>query len=499
MGRSNIRAASTWLLLIAASLAGANVEAHGRRKPAAVKLFEPLPEEKLKQVPQQDRVASRRRFVRTRADMLVDPRSPARRPRGVKWISMELFDGERLDVRLGRLDVRGSDSYTWFGWTPGEDVSEVVLTVVDGVMMGSLYRDGRAYLLRAITRSDFELMEVDVSRLPREDETEIKGESLNDVIASELIRPRPLTRIERLRRDILRRRNLRPLRRRFEAHAIETGIRILTDSGSRIDVMVAYTAEAAEAATTLRDKNGNVVDNVTDIGTLIQHVIDKTNENFAFSGVPTRVHLVREHEVAKPEPDVSSVDMLAHMTDPGGLYYDELLDAADQSRADVTTLLVRGDSGYCGRANTMTSLIDPADQAYTMGRGKNAFYGRTVVRAACGLFGFTFAHELGHAMGLKHDHFVVPTGDVGATPIGFGFVLVPPRRRTIMAYDDLCETYLGESCEVLPRFSDPYSSYDGYPLGLVGSSIIDPANSVEALKQALWTVANFRHSLMLPP
>ena len=499
MKRSNVRMGTIWLMLAAALGLSPGVESRGRE---AVQLFEPLPEEKLKQVPQQERMALRRRFVTANPAMLIDSRKPAGRPLGTKRISLALFDGEQIEARLGRLDSRDDDSYSWLGWTPGEDVSDVVLTVVDGVMMGTIYRDDQTFLLRAITRTVYELMEVDVSRLPPEDGEALAREDINDLLAAEVIRPQPLDRRQRLQRERFRRRNLRRRHPRYEAHELEDGIRRVTDSGARIDLMVAYTPEAAAQAATLRDVNGNIVDNVTDIHTLIQHGVDRTNLVVGLGGIPTTFHVVRTLEVAAPEPEASTSQIMLAQLDEGGFYHDELLQAADESRADIISLFVEGRDEWnaCGRARTMTSIIDPSQQIYTDGRGENYLFGKNIVRAECGLFGFTLTHELGHNVGLKHDHFVLEPGSQGATPIGFGFVLVPPRKITMMAYPDLCRVYFpGESCKRLPRFSDPLESYAGYPLGLQGGTFIQPANSVEAMKQALWTVANFRHSLLPPP
>ena len=101
-------------------------------------------------------------------------------------------------------------------------------------------------------------------------------------------------------------------------------------------------------------------------------------------------------------------------------------------------------------------------------------------------------------MGLGHDAYSGP-GDP-AVDGGQGFVLVPVRRRTIMANDNLCETFFPdempttmpyEICPRLPRYSTPYGTHYGWPLGTTGSHLVDASSAFE---QTLWTVANYRFS-----
>jgi hypothetical protein len=115
----------------------------------------------------------------------------------------------------------------------------------------------------------------------------------------------------------------------------------------------------------------------------------------------------------------------------------------------------------------------------------------------------TLAHEIGHHFGLLHDAYV--SSLTPAVDGGRGFVVVSPRKRTIMATDSLCQDFFPDEfvppfdvCEQLPRYSHPGASHDGWPLGLTGSSVIERVDATSAFQQALWTVANFRSSLYQP-
>ena len=79
----------------------------------------------------------------------------------------------------------------------------------------------------------------------------------------------------------------------------------------------------------------------------------------------------------------------------------------------------------------------------------------------------TFAHELGHNMGLKHDRYTEHGGNNLPYPYSVGYVnqrafdsRAPEssRWRTVMAYNDQCDN-AGFHCTQLFRFSNPDQTY----------------------------------------
>ncbi len=504
MEKTRRRAGIFNLVLGAWVLASVPVEAttghwrHRQREPFS--LTTPISEEKLKFVPEMETVAIRRRFVTAEPLQLVSQRRGEHRLRGRQRLRIGLFDGESVDARLTRViehrDSRAGDSFTWFGFIPGRDIGDVILTVVDGVMMGTVYDQDRVYLLRALTeRNVFELSELDLLQLPVEDDVEVAADSLNDIYAGDEARRR------RIRRRRVHPANVfRQIGSPLTREAIgEEGLTYLVDSGARIDLLMAYTKEASEHAMQLRNANGDIVDGVTNIDLLIAHAVDKSNYVVLLSGIPTYFNVVKTLLLKAPEPSLSAQGMIDTIT-TGGQYNDEVLVAADQYRADLTSLFVVGKESWseCGKGSSLNELVEPAEQEFYLGRGKQSAFSKSMVRTRCALFGLTLVHELGHNLGLKHDHYVNTSGN-GPTGIGFGFVLAPVRRRTIMAYNDLCVDFFDANCKQLPRFSDPLASFQGFPMGVYGGGFIDPANSVDAAIAALWTVANFRPSAFPPP
>jgi hypothetical protein len=90
-------------------------------------------------------------------------------------------------------------------------------------------------------------------------------------------------------------------------------------------------------------------------------------------------------------------------------------------------------------------------------------YGFSVVSRGC-ITNHTFAHELGHNLGLNHDRHVVTSPPAGS--YNYGYVNTVDRVRTVMAYNNKCAEQ-GFSCPRVPFFSTPSRFYnDSVVVGL---------------------------------
>ncbi len=248
-----------------------------------------------------------------------------------------------------------------------------------------------------------------------------------------------------------------------------------------IDLAVFFTPAAREAA-----------GGTSSIEAVIDLMVAETNRAYVDSGVRQRVALVAREEAPYRESGSSIVD-LERLTHPSDGHLDGVHPIRDIVGADLVHLIVE-----------QASILGVANLAPRASRA----FGLTCRR--CG--GLTFAHELGHNMGLGHDRHTA-CGSGGSCfvaphyPYAFGYVndrafepAPPPSAGwyTIMAYASRCGE-AGIECRPLGLFSDPGRTRDGDPTGVAGerdaAGVLGPADAVRALNEVRHSVASFRPSV----
>ncbi len=250
------------------------------------------------------------------------------------------------------------------------------------------------------------------------------------------------------------------------------------DSGSVITVLVGYTPAA-------RDKAGGT----TGIQNLINLAVAETNQSYANSGINQRLSLAYVTEVAYTESGDMSTD-LTRLQNASDGQIDQLHSLRNTYHADLVNLIIES-AQYCGIAYHMSTLSSGFES-----------YGFSVVARDCATGYYSFAHELGHNMGARHDWYV----DNNTTPQSYahGYVNSGAKWRTIMAYNDECSVR-GINCTRLQYWANPAVLYGDKPMGVSAGSntacaLRDKnhpacdADDHRTLNDSAYVVANFRAS-----
>jgi hypothetical protein len=428
----------------------------------------PLPEAA---VQDQEAMVARRRYTTIDFDALPNPQSRGLFSRQPRTVPLQLFPNVSINAVFERFDPN-ADGVTWVGHVDGVPFSTVTLVYGRGLLAGSValpdatfaIRPAPAELRRAgglFGRELHVVMEIRQDGFPREaDPIEV------ELPAADL------------------------------AAAADT---VMADTADVIDVMVVYTPLAQARA------GGEA-----GIANLVNLGVAETNTSYASSGVHQRLRLVHHALVDYSEPSSFNTALTELRGGIGTLNGVPALRNA--VGADLVMMLVHPQSpSACGIAFLMTTV-------------STAFApnGYSVTDTDC-VAGFTFAHELGHNMGARHDWYV----DNGTTPFTYAHGYVNPalgqRWRTIMAYPDHCGA-MGFSCTRLLRWANAlqtrtpncgpgfncallhYWRFPGPSMGVPGgtntscaeSSVtanLCDADDSRALNNTALSVANFRQAV----
>jgi hypothetical protein len=342
-------------------------------------------------------------------------------------VLLNLFADVSLQATLDEREIRSAESFTWQGHVSDDPSSQVMLVVENGVMAGNIRFSDSYFQVRYAGGDLHVIRQIDESLFPPDGE------------------PIPVDLPYSTAEDL--------------------GM-AAADDGSTFDVLVVYTPAARAAAGDTSAMNA-----------LIQLAVSETNTAYSRSGVVPRLRLVHSAEVSYAESGDFGTD-LDRLTDPGDGFMDNVHALRNTHGADLVSLIIEGTS-LCGIA-------------WVMVNESNAFQSHAfnVVSWLCATGNFTFGHELGHNMGLKHDR--LNDNSPGVFTHSHGYVDSPQGFRTIMGVQTN-----PPCCSRIQNFSNPNVNFNGHPTGVLQGSP-QSADAAASLNAVALTVANWRQALVSP-
>ncbi len=199
-----------------------------------------------------------------------------------------------------------------------------------------------------------------------------------------------------------------------------------------IDVMVLFSNQAAAAT--------------TDMQALAEASIQSSNDSFINSNASVTFNLVHYQQISYSESGYMDFDR-DRMVNPFDGYMDNVHTIREQYSADVVMLIVSE-----GRYSINNAPL--CGIAYDIGVSSVGAF--AVTADDCSVGNYTFAHEIGHLAGARHDN------DSNTSPYiyGHGFKYLPAYWRTIMATNaGSINTYR------IPYWSNPDKYYGGIAMG----------------------------------
>lgn len=325
-------------------------------------------------------------------------------------------------IKKSRVNAHSDQSYSWFGQLEGEKGS-ATLVVKNGKITGSIHVNGDLYKIEPLDDGLHAIIKIDLQRMPPD-----HPESFNTIPSG--IYPKSDNSSDAA-----------------YSGALTSATSASADAGSmtQIDLLVAYTASASSAT--------------ADIDSLIQLAVDEANQSYLNSGVNIHLNLVGKMQSQISETNNSTTAILSSFASDSAV-----LNQKAATGADVAVMIINKNE-YCGLANAI------------MANASNAY---AVVHYSCATGYFSFAHEIGHLQGARHDH----ANDSATTPYPYGHgyqsLATSPAWRTIMAYD------CAGGCTRLQYWSNPNVTYNGAPMGTTTTN-----NNARVLNETANTVANF--------
>lgn len=380
-------------------------------------------------------------------------------PYGPPEIVIPISTDRQITVRRTYFDST-REGCVWFGTIAGTEEQVSLMWWPEGRISGSFTHAGRMYSIKSLGGRVHAVVEMDPARMPADHasapaamKTRMTGKdpliAQGDASMLKPDRPHPPGNALDPLRDAA------PMPGRDQAKLPEIVLARRageTTPGSkvRVDVLVGFTRKAAQHYVDIRRE-------------LIALAVEQTNQTFRNSGIDTvELNLAGSFETDYDETNAYHVDHLWRMADRGDRYMEDVHGLRNAMHADVVVLIVDDPSG-CGLSTRV---------------GADAHEAFAVVHHGCATSTFSFAHEIGHIFGARHDRsidqFKVPF------PWGHGYAN-GVKWRTMMAYRESCN-----DCPRVPVWSNTVARIGGEHTG------DDETNNARVIVEQARRVASFR-------
>ena len=360
-------------------------------------------------------------------------------------LHLNLFDDAKLTAQAQRVDRPFNGGYVWVGTLVDEADSQVFLAVLDGVLMGSVYRAGQEWATIRYAGPEYgdlyTIAEVDAAEpRPLGEDFIVPPPSAGEMSSSPAAAPQAAT---------------------------------CQEDGSVITVMVLYTPAA-------RDAGGGTAA----IEALINLRFSEMNAANDASAVWFDWKLVYVAEVDYAESG-NIGDDLQNLRKADDAILNEIHATRDAYMADLVTMIIaEGNNNYCGLAYKPSSL-----GTYL----KDWAFGVSALDypGSLSCSPLTLSHELGHNMGNAHDR--ANNYETELFPYSYGYQSPNGTFRDIMSYD--CPN----GCPRINQWANPNVWYMGEPTGVFFES--DPANAADlarSMNETKLLVSNYRADCVEP-
>jgi Metallo-peptidase family M12 len=347
-----------------------------------------------------------------------------------------LNNGVEVSARRTSL-VKTADGYIWHGVTIDTDEPVTLLWWASGRLAGTITHLGRKYFVKKVDSNIHAVIEMEPRLLPPEHQS-MKAEDIqkaglpNDPFtrqgdaslaqshdASETYGQKQLDTSN----EISRSRPALP-----QSSAGPPMAKLGTDAVT-IRLIVAYTKQAASHYNDIEQD-------------LIALAVAETNQSFRSSGIDgVKVELAYAYQTNYVERGTHFDHVFRFVYKNDG-YMDEVHQLRSKYHANIGILIVHDPNG-CGLS---AQVAAPADKAFA------------AIHHECATLSYTFAHEIGHLIGARHDLGV--DDSLQPFPFGHGFVSPTNTWRDIMSYEESCG-----GCPRLPVWSNPDIKFNGMSVG----------------------------------